>query len=289
MAEKFGTASRQNFIPRIHVADKTLGFGGRSPVMQRRAGETKIVSELVKRQCGGPLLPPTTRIQRKWQSRIDRGEIAGAQTPAAGMRITFGCFDGGHSARAAHLRNQPTPMSLSKPEIEDTTQSLPTRCQCQPRLIAMLLVALCVSPACGWSRDLPDLDKTPGKSRPGLTKDKICAIKWGKDARHVTEAMKDEAFGRYGYSGYDDHRCTPDVHGATCEIDHLISRELGGADDVDNLWPQSFGGRWNAHLKDTLENRLHKELCAGNLSLKAARQMLLLDWRKAYRFYYGRP
>jgi hypothetical protein len=51
------------------------------------------------------------------------------------------------------------------------------------------------------------------------------------------------------------------VHGRRCEIDHLISRELGGADDVKNFWPQPYGTHaWNAVLKDRVENRLHKEV-----------------------------
>jgi hypothetical protein len=76
--------------------------------------------------------------------------------------------------------------------------------------------------------DLPDLGKTPGTSRPGLTKKAICATLWGKDERHVTAAMKKEAFSRYGYTGYSDPRRVADSYGKTCEIDHLVSRELGG-------------------------------------------------------------
>ena len=74
--------------------------------------------------------------------------------------------------------------------------------------------------------ELPDLTNTPGVSRPGLSKSKICTIKWGRDQRHVTSAMKDQVFALYGYAGYDDARCVADAHGKTCEIDHLISREL---------------------------------------------------------------
>ena len=75
------------------------------------------------------------------------------------------------------------------------------------------------------------------------------------------------------------------------EIDHLISRELGGADDVKNLWPQSYGtSPWNAHLKDKLENRLHAEICRRHtITLKQARDMIVNDWRVAYRKYYGEP
>lgn len=101
--------------------------------------------------------------------------------------------------------------------------------------------------------------------------------------------MKQQAFDNYGYSGYDDPRCVP-AGKRTCEIDHLISRELGGADEVSNLWPQAYGtSPWNAVLKDTLENRLNREMCAGRISLKQARNILVNDWRNAYRKYYGNP
>jgi hypothetical protein len=137
--------------------------------------------------------------------------------------------------------------------------------------------------------DVPDPALTSGAVRAGLTKQKICSIKWGKDERHVTDAMKQEAFARYSYTGYDDPRCVP-AGKRTCEVDHLISRELGGADEVANLWPQAYGtSPWNAMLKDKLENRLNKEMCAGHISLKAARDMLVKDWRDAYKKYYGLP
>ena len=137
--------------------------------------------------------------------------------------------------------------------------------------------------------DVPDPVKTPGSVRAGLTKTKICSIKWGMDERHVTEAMKREVFEMYGFTGNDDPKCVP-AGERRCEIDHLISRELGGADEVVNLWPQAYGtSPWNAVLKDKLENRLNKEMCAGHISLKQARDMLAKDWRAAYRKYYPAP
>ncbi|MFC3532883.1 HNH endonuclease [Vogesella facilis] len=137
--------------------------------------------------------------------------------------------------------------------------------------------------------DIPDLALTPGTVRSGLTREQICSIKWGRDERHVTAAMKREIFLRYGYSGNDDPQCVP-AGKRRCEVDHLVSRELGGADEIDNLWPQAYGtSPWNAVLKDKLENRLHKEMCAGSITLEAARQMLVNDWREAYRQYYGAP
>ena len=159
------------------------------------------------------------------------------------------------------------------------------------RVLAIIVSLLgFYSAGTAFAGGIPVLAKTPGLVRAGLSKAKICSIKWGKDERHVTAAMKQQVFGLYGYSGYDDRRCVPDSHGRTCEIDHLIGRELGGADDPKNLWPQAYGtSPWNATLKDTLENRLHKEVCAGHVSLKAARGLLVNDWRKAYVRFYGQP
>jgi len=126
---------------------------------------------------------------------------------------------------------------------------------------------------------LPNSELTPGVSR-ALTLKVICNTKWGKDARHVTAAMKKQVFESYGLSGNDDPKCIADKNRRRCEIDHLISRELGGADDVKNLWPEPYGtSPWNAALKDRVENRLHKEVCAGNISLKAARDEIKTDWR----------
>lgn len=142
------------------------------------------------------------------------------------------------------------------------------------------LVLLAFS-ALALAGDLPDLANTPGVARPGMTAIKVCSTKWGKDARHVSEAMKREVFAAYGMTNTKPP--------CPCEIDHLVSRELGGADDVRNLWPQSFGSKWNAHLKDKLENRLNREMCAGRITLKQAQEMLVNDWRVAYRRYYGEP
>jgi len=49
------------------------------------------------------------------------------------------------------------------------------------------------------------------------------------------------------------------------EVDYLITPELGGADDIKNLWPQPFTAKnWSAYTKDDLEDRLHELVCSGN-------------------------
>ena len=151
----------------------------------------------------------------------------------------------------------------------------------------MLLAALAFS-APALSRDLavPDPKLTPGVTVE-ISHKTLCETKWGKDKRFVTPAMKREVFESYGI------KCKPLFKGAhlkACkgwEVDHLISRELGGADDVKNLWPESYTGPWNAHLKDRVENRLHKEVCAGNITIDAAQKEILSDWRIPFKRYFG--
>jgi hypothetical protein len=148
---------------------------------------------------------------------------------------------------------------------------------------AFMFIFAAASPASAGS--LPNLNLTPGVTNPALTQANVCTTKWGKDQRHVTEAMKEHVFQEYGLSGNSDPFCKP----SGCEIDHLISRELGGADDVKNLWPQSYSGPWNAHLKDRVENRLHKEVCTGTITLDEARAGIVKDWTAEYRKYFGEP
>lgn len=108
---------------------------------------------------------------------------------------------------------------------------------------------------------------TPGAVRP-LTKEQICAIHWRFDHRHVTEKMKQQVVAAYGIPWAD--------HGHY-EIDHLVPRNLGGADSVLNLWPMCCieHGKITgpAHEKDVLEVRVGKWLCAGRISLEAAQEI----------------
>lgn len=161
----------------------------------------------------------------------------------------------------------------------------------QETMIRLTLILLLASGIVAQARDLtlPDHDLTPGVVTD-LTVQQICKKKWGKDRRAVTEAMKRHVFAAYGLSGNDDEACTPDRHKRRCEIDHLISRELGGADDERNLWPQPYGSLpWNAVRKDRVENRLHVEVCAGTITLEQAQKEIAEDYRVPYRRYFGEP
>lgn len=136
-------------------------------------------------------------------------------------------------------------------------------------VIALLALLLLAPPAV---RPMP---VTPGLTRP-LSRAAVCATKWGRDRRHVTEAMKRRVFAAYGI---------PLSQRSRFEVDHLIPRELGGADDERNLWPQPYTGALNAHMKDRLENALHRQVCAGTLTLEHAQQAIRIDWVAAFGRY----
>jgi hypothetical protein len=66
--------------------------------------------------------------------------------------------------------------------------------------------------------------------------------------------------------------------GTVSELDHLVSLELGGANDAANLWPE-VGGVPNP--KDKVENDLHKAVCSGKVALAAAQKAIASDWMTA--------
>jgi hypothetical protein len=116
---------------------------------------------------------------------------------------------------------------------------------------------------------LPDPKFTPGAVAIN-SKSVVCTTKWGKDERHVTKKIKEAVYTEYG-TGPGEGVCAFMTHITEsgkplkegCEADHLISRELDGADTIENIWPQPYTQHPGAHEKDWLENQLHEEVCSG--------------------------
>lgn len=117
---------------------------------------------------------------------------------------------------------------------------------------------------------------TPGNVRTTSTT-AVCTTRTST-VRNVSQATKTAVYAAY-------HRTYPQVvyqHGRY-EIDHLISLELGGSNAPSNLWPEVYGDTWGAHVKDTLENALHKRVCAGKMTLSAAQRAIAHDWIQTYK------
>jgi hypothetical protein len=53
------------------------------------------------------------------------------------------------------------------------------------------------------------------------------------------------------------------------------------------LWPEPYQDTvCNAHVKDQLEDRLHRMVCRGHVDLATAQRDISTDWIAAYRKYF---
>ena len=115
---------------------------------------------------------------------------------------------------------------------------------------------------------LPDPKLTPGDTFPGVTAGDVCTPGCATDHRHVTESMRDRVYAEYGRTRGP----------GCCEVDHLIPLELGGTNDLKNLWPQPDDPRPGSAEKDQLENELHEQVCAGRMTLADAQHCIASNW-----------
>ena len=126
------------------------------------------------------------------------------------------------------------------------------------------------------SAAVPDPKLTPGATRPVNIGD-VCSMPHEQVVRDVPGSLREEVFKEYGIVNP-----RPEDY----EIDYLIAPGLGGTEDIRNLWPEpSTSSKWNAHVKDALEERLHQLVCDGRLDLPTAQRAIATDWISAYKKY----
>jgi len=124
--------------------------------------------------------------------------------------------------------------------------------------------------------DMPAPGLTPGIVLH-VTVAQVCVTGYAGGVRNVTESEKEAVYARNGVAH------VPYQH----EVDHLISLDIGGSNDIRNLWPEPYAGRWGARTKDVLENTLHDLVCSRRLSLESAQQQEATNWVAAYLRYVG--
>ena len=78
------------------------------------------------------------------------------------------------------------------------------------------------------------------------------------------------------------------LYGRTLEIDHIISLELGGSNDIANLFPERASPAPGYKVKDRLENELHRHVCLGQKSLRSAQREIATNWQALYKKLYGK-
>ncbi len=116
---------------------------------------------------------------------------------------------------------------------------------------------------------LPDPDCTPGTVFPEVTGEEVCTKGYSASVRNVPESVKKQVYAEYGITSH---------FSGEYEVDHLISLELGGSNDIGNLWPEAAEPRPGFHEKDQVENFLHKQVCDGKITLDRARYQISHDW-----------
>jgi hypothetical protein len=138
------------------------------------------------------------------------------------------------------------------------------------------------SPKTSHGFPIPDSACTPGAVNPTVT---LTVLKSG-DFRTACErnkassaAKKNTTYDEYGIAHPQDNK----GQNQTCELDHLVSLELGGADTLDNIWPQcgpdgvALAQRY-FKIKDGVENYLAAQVRAGQIGLDEAQRGIAQDW-----------
>lgn len=216
----------------------------------RKQDTDRTIADFVRlrRDMLDPLLPPSAGPRALLKARL--GQVAGAPRPWwHGPAPVFGKLipAGLLIVFAAAVASHYRPLALP---ISYTSRSVPI--------------------------SIPEPSLTPGAITTA-DRDEVCEVQRPKNVA-VPASLQKKVFDEYGI---------PVATARAYEVDYLITPALGGADDIRNLWPQSYSQAvWNARVKDALEDKLHDLVCEGNLDLIAAQHDLSSDWIAAYKKYF---
>jgi hypothetical protein len=127
---------------------------------------------------------------------------------------------------------------------------------------------------CQVNGPFPDTACTPGDILPDATKEQICTSGYAGSVRNVTDSTKNKVYAEYGIKSHSS---------GEYEVDHLVSLELGGSNDISNLFPEAASPTPGFHEKDKVENYLHDQVCSGAVSLADAQVQIATDWLSVYK------
>ena len=126
----------------------------------------------------------------------------------------------------------------------------------------------------------PDHQCSPGAYYSKLSRAVICKPSFHTtQVREVPDAERREVQAAYGLG--------PQSYWPAIEIDHIVSLEVGGSNDVANLFPEKANAHPGYHVKDKLENKLHDLVCHGKMTHSRARKQIATDWQALYKQVFG--
>ena len=126
--------------------------------------------------------------------------------------------------------------------------------------------------ACAAVGVRPDPACTPGDV-VAVSKEELCQPGYATGVRNVTESEKEMVYAEYGIASH-----SPGEY----EVDHFVSLELGGSNDISNLWPEPAAPKPGFHEKDKVENYLHDQVCTGAMTLQEAQIKIATSWLDVY-------
>ncbi len=127
---------------------------------------------------------------------------------------------------------------------------------------------------CAASGGLQDKACTPGDILSNATKNEICQPGYSRNVRNVPTSEKNKVYAEYGITHHS---------AGEYEVDHLVSLELGGSNNISNLWPEAASPKPGFHEKDKVENWMHDQVCSGAISLQDAQVQIATDWLSVYQ------
>jgi hypothetical protein len=163
---------------------------------------------------------------------------------------------------------QPTPISTVSVSLAPTSPAFPSSAPLSA------LGERTKTSGCVAANGLEDKGCTPGAIIQGATKDQICISGYSKSVRNVPESEKNQVYLEYGITSRQ---------AGEYEVDHLIPLELGGSNDISNLWPEAAQPVPGFHEKDKVENYLHAQVCSGKISLQEAQLGIVNNWEEFYK------
>jgi hypothetical protein len=138
------------------------------------------------------------------------------------------------------------------------------------------------SPKTSHGFPIPDATCTPGAINPTVTLEVLQSTEFTTRCernRASTAEQKNTTYTEYNTPRPENNR----GQNQNCELDHLVSLELGGADTIDNIWPQcgpdgaALAQRY-FRIKDGVENYLAAQVRNGAISLAEAQRGIATDW-----------
>jgi len=127
---------------------------------------------------------------------------------------------------------------------------------------------------CKAQSGLQDFACTPGDIIKSATKSQICTPGYAGSVRNVPQSLKNKV-----YASYSIKTRKPGQY----EVDHLVSLQLGGSNNIANLWPEIDAPKPGFHEKDRVENYLHDQLCKGKMTLKQVQIAIATNWLAVYK------